>query len=236
MTDSIRWQIIESIFDQVSRIRRQNAFETEIGKNAYLTTRSAQSTPCVAVFPGVEEVSREYRENIRSMAVRVEGVVEFGDDDPVEVSEKILADIIEAMTGSRWTLAYTSGGQNKPQVGDTVTGATSGAVSILESYTTDSGAWADGDAAGDLLLRRKIGEYMSENLDIGSEINLATTDGSVTVEGAEELVTGDLADDIVYLSGGIEEFPGKEQLIVGMSAEFNIVFRTLIGNPYNQPS
>lgn len=236
MSDTIRWQIISNIYEWMGRIRRSLAYKTEIGKNPYLLRRSQQAVPCLAVFPGREEVAREYKDNIHTMSVRVEGIMEVGDDNPVEVSELILADIIEGMTGQRWTLGYTSGGQNKPQVGDLVEGQTSGAVGVMESYTTATGAWADGDAGGTLILRRKIGEYMSEDLDIGAEVNLATTDGSISNSNAEVLVTGDLADDIVYLEGGIDEFPDSDQLIIGSSAEFNIIYRTVSGNPYYQPS
>jgi hypothetical protein len=38
------------------------------------------------------------------------------------------------------------------------------------------------------------------------------------------------------MSGGLEEFPDSDKLIVGSSAEFNIIYRTASGNPYNQPS
>jgi hypothetical protein len=236
VSDTIRWQIISNVYSFMSRIRRSLAYRTEIGKNPYLLRRAAQEVPCLAVFPGREEVTREYKDNVHTMSVRVEGIVAVGDDDPVEVSELILADIIEGMTGQRWVLGYTSGGQNKPQVGDLVEGQTSGSVGIMESYTTATGAWADGDAEGALILRRKIGEYVAEDLDIGDEINLATTGGSISNYNAEVLVTGDLADDIVYLEGGIEEFPDSDQLVIGSSAMFNIVYRTVSGNPYYQPS
>jgi hypothetical protein len=236
VSDTIRWQIISNIYSFMSRIRRSLAYRTEIGKNPYLLRRSPQAVPCIAVFPGREEVTREYKDSVLAMSVRVEGIVEVGDDDPVEVSELILADIIEGMTGQRWVLDYTSGGQNKPQVGDLVEGQESGAVGVMESYTTGTGAWADGDAEGTLILRRKIGEYVAEDLDIGSEINLATTDGSISHSSAEALVTGDLADDIVYLEGGIEEFPDSDQVVIGSSAMFNIIYRMISGNPYYQPS
>jgi len=237
VSDSVRYQIISNIFARFEEVRRAKAYKTDIGKYRYLLRRSQQQVPCAGLFPGREEVTREYRDDIRDMTLRVEGIIEIGqDEDAVELSEFILSDLIEIMTGHRWALDYTSGGINKPQVGDAVEGQTSGAVAVLESYTTDTGAWADGDAAGVLILRRKVGAFVAEDLDIGSESGLAATDGSVAHSSAELLTTGDLADDIIYREGGIDEFPASDQLVIGSSAEFSIIYRTLAGDPYNQPS
>jgi hypothetical protein len=71
-------------------------------------------------------------------------------------------------------LAFTGGGTTAVAVGDTITGATSSATATVCCVTLSSGAWADGDAAGELLIYGQDGTFESENLNTGSGDNLAT--------------------------------------------------------------
>lgn len=77
------------------------------------------------------------------------------------------------------TLAFTSGGTTEIAVGDTITGATSGASAVVTRVELDSGSWAGGDAAGTFHLRAVTsGPFQSENLDVGASTNLATIAGA----------------------------------------------------------
>ena len=168
------------------------------------------------------------------MEIRLDGLQQYVDDNQADVSEQMLGDLIEILTGDKRDLAFTSGGTERPAVGDSITGATSGATAIIESWNKSSGDWHVGDAAGTFKIRRLSGTFQSENLDIGANLNLATTNGTLTLYEAITLVTSDLADDIVYMQGGSEEYPDQGQQTIGASATFNIIYRTQTGNHYNQ--
>lgn len=77
-------------------------------------------------------------------------------------------------------LAFTSGGIYVPQVGDTITGATSGATGIISDIQVISGKWVSGDAAGKFTLSTQTGTFQAENLNIGAHTNIATISGDST--------------------------------------------------------
>lgn len=72
------------------------------------------------------------------------------------------------------TVAFTSGGTYEISPGDTITGATSGATGIVEKITLSSGTWAGGNAAGTLYVHSVSGTFQAENLNVGSNNNVAT--------------------------------------------------------------
>jgi hypothetical protein len=168
------------------------------------------------------------------MILRIDSLAEYGTETPSDVSEAMLGDIIEIMTARASDLAFTSGGTERPEVGDVISGQTSGAAAIIESWDKSSGEWQDGDAAGTFRIRRIVGTFQSEDLDIGANLNMATTNGAITHYTIETLLTAGLADDVVYNQGGTEEYPEQGQEAIGASASFQIVYRTQTGNPYQQ--
>jgi hypothetical protein len=234
MSDTIRKQIIGNIKDYLANITRNKAYKTDIGLNVYLVQKAQITIPAVIIWPGTEEISREQRIQRHAMNLRIDGLNEFNLDNPSDVSEDMLGDLIEILTGKKFSMPFTSGGTERPEIGDAITGANSGATAILESWDIETGAWADGDAAGTFTIRRVYGTFESENLNIGDETNLATTTGSLTVSYPETLATDDLADDILYISGGAEQYPDQGVETIGASANFQIRYRTQLGNPYQQ--
>jgi len=72
------------------------------------------------------------------------------------------------------TLAFTSGGTYEVAVGDTITGATSGSTATVVSVSVTSGTWAGGNAAGNLTVENQSAAFQSENLNVGSNTNVAT--------------------------------------------------------------
>ena len=68
------------------------------------------------------------------------------------VSDGANAGVARLLDGVPIVLAYDSGGNTTPTIGETITGATSGRIGILAAYTTASGAWGSGTAAGNLYL------------------------------------------------------------------------------------
>ena len=65
-------------------------------------------------------------------------------------------------------IAFTSGGTNVPQVGDTVKGNTSGKTAVIVAISAlSSGTWAGGDAAGTITYRSASGTFSnSETISI----------------------------------------------------------------------
>jgi len=62
-------------------------------------------------------------------------------------------------------LTFVAGKEGGIRRGDTVTGAISGATATVAGVAVTSGAWATGDAAGDLYLRDQTGSFVAESLN-----------------------------------------------------------------------
>lgn len=91
------------------------------------------------------------------------------------------AAVMYKSTSSGWSavalgreLAFTSGGTTEIAVGNTITGATSGATAVITKVVLLSGTWAGGDAAGRFYFASQTGTFQAENLNVGASLNLAT--------------------------------------------------------------
>lgn len=73
-----------------------------------------------------------------------------------------------------YRLPFTSGGVTEILVGDTITGATSGATAVIRRVVLQSGTWGAGDAAGYFTIASFTGVFVAENLNVGAGLNLAT--------------------------------------------------------------
>jgi len=230
---SIRKQIIAAIETRLADIQTANGYNTNIGSNIFRGIKIidfSDECPATALFPQPDELSEdEYDQNKLIMPVAVQGLVEIGSSNPSDLAENMLADLIECLTGGEWSMSYTSG-SSEIEVGDTVTGATSGATAYVAGITLATGSWAGGDAAGTLTLRRLSGEFHAEEINT----NAATIDGTITYSSEIDNATGGLADRIYYQSGGPTDYPESGQLAVGVEAIFNIDYYTSHGDPYSQ--
>lgn len=95
-------------------------------------------------------------------------------------------------------LAFNSG-STEPSVGDTISGATSGATATVFEVDVSSGSFGGGDAAGDIWLTNQSGTFQSENLD-----NDTTTDTNVAT------ISGDSTLNQVRLKAGTYESDGSK--------------------------
>ena len=233
---TIREQILTAIESKLEEILVSKGYAVNCGHNVFRGVKPTDSDdlPAICFFPGVESIAREYGKGALSMPVRVEGVAIFGATNPSVISEKILGDLIEAMAGRKWVVPFTSGGTYRVKAGDTIEGASSSATGYVESVSVSSGTWAGGDAAGNITIRRKSGTFEAENLDVGSESNVATTTGSLTYQEPIETTTNNLADDIQYIEGGLEDYPEGGDIAVGAHSTFTIIYQTVSGNPFAQ--
>jgi len=240
MTDTIRQRIIDAIVVKGSEVRRSGGYRSDIGRNIQIYRTQNVTVPAIGIWPGTEIVTQVHGGNRNEMPVKVEGIVALGSDDYHSLVEKIIGDIIEMMTGTKYVLDYSSGGDatNTPEPGDLIVGETSGAEAIVESFATDSGSWGLGTAAGFFTLRRLTpnAEFEAEDLTIDGVVGLAQTSGSMTKLKAEATTCDNLVDDIVLIGAGKEEYPESGEQIVGSAAVFNIIYFTIAGNPYSQPT
>lgn len=240
MSDTIREQIITAIEAKLAHILTAKGYQSECGANVQRARKSLDQNelPAVVVIPKPEAPAREYGTDALAMVIRLEALKQYdpADENCSEVAEQLLGDMIEAMCGRRWSIKYDSGSY-EPQPEDTITGATSGATATIESVTRSTGAWAGGDAAGTIYFRRLAGTFQNnETVNDGSESNCFTIDGVATYISAETSTCASLADDIRYLGGGPDEYPEPPDTTVGCSAEFEITYTTVAGNPYARPA
>ncbi len=238
MSDTIREQIIAAIVTRLADIRTAKGYNTNIGQNVQRVLRDVdfEALPATTVWPQPETSERKYSYSNIVMPINLNGLVAFGTVNASVEAEKILGDLIELMTAIEWIQAYTSGGAYEIAAGHTITGATSGATAHVGVAGLSSGTWAGEDAAGNLTLRRLVGTFEAENLNVGANLNVATIAGPPTGQDAPTVVTGGLAEDIEYAGGGTESYPEAGHKDIGVPALFNIKYKTLAGDPYNQPS
>ena len=234
--NTIREQIIAAVVTKLADIRTAKGYNTNIGQYVQRVLKEVDpdNLPGTTVWPQPETSTRQYGQSIIVMPINLNGIAAFGSVNASVEAEKILGDLIELMTAIEWTLAFTSGGTYVIAVGDTITGATSGATASVGVVTVSSGSWAGGDAAGNLTLRRLTGTFQAENLNVGANSNVATIAAGPTGQDAPTVVTGGLADDIEYAAGGPESYPEAGDLTVGVPALFHIKYKTNAGDPYAQ--
>lgn len=114
---------------------------------------------------------------------KVRGLNLTGLDGTQHAYGVLLKDV--ATVGTMKSIAFTSGGTYVVRPGDKVTGATGGATAQVVSVTVSGGTWAGGDAEGTLILDNQVGTFASENLDVGTNANVATVGGDSAAYGPD---------------------------------------------------
>lgn len=234
--NTIREQIILTVISKLSVIRTANGYNTEAGANVGRVQRKLDPAelPGVVVWPKSESMQYDYGAGLHLMPLQVEGLKLHGSVNPSVVAELLLGDLIEAMVGIVWALSFTSGGTYEIEVGDAIEGATGGATGYVVGVSVATGSWAGGDAAGTLTLRRVTGTFQAENLNVGSNPNVATIAGAPTGTDPVDGTAGGLAEGIEYAGGGIDEYPEGADQTAGVVTNWNIKYRHLSGDPYHQ--
>jgi hypothetical protein len=236
MADTIRERIIAAITTKLAEIRTANGYITELGQHVERAASNIAATdlPALTLFPRVEESTKEYGKQVHVMPVEIKALQLLGTSNGSVLGEQMLGDVITCMIGTEYTRAFTSGGTYEIVAGNTITGATSHATGIVVAVTLSSGSWAGGNAAGSLRFRTQTGTFSAENLDVGTNTNVATIAGAATQIQAKDISGGNLVDDIAYMGGGVEEYPAMKDEAVVVTANFSVAYMTTIGNPYSQ--
>lgn len=143
-------------------------------------------------------------------------------------------------SGSGWVLVslgrelnFTSGGTYQVAVGDTITGAISGATAVITGVALESGTYAAGTAVGHYTFASQTGTFQAENLNVGINLDVATIAGNssaitLTKDGRYEFVlynfTGSTNTKKVYGCDGVNrgfEFDGTTYIPIntGMAVD-----------------
>jgi hypothetical protein len=113
-------------------------------------TISPEQRPCDVVWAGDEIAENKYGKSHKTMRVRLEGFVDFGENNHAEIGEQILGDLIKCFTSPKWdrrmgsppqkdlidAMQYIAGGVTTPKDGDTTVGAF---VDVEVKYFTEIG-------------------------------------------------------------------------------------------------
>lgn len=75
-------------------------------------------------------------------------------------------------------LTFNSGGTYEIVEGDVISESSTSATATVERVILTSGDWADGDAAGTLILSGQTGSFASSTLDVGANTNVADIVGT----------------------------------------------------------
>jgi hypothetical protein len=231
----LREEIIKAILDRLQIITVEKGFHTNMGLNVRRVDPRLDDAelPAVIVWPGTEDVAAQYGGSQGSFEVRVEGASYFETVNPSTIAEKMLADIVQAMTATDWTLPFNTGGTDEPEVGQIIEGATSGAKGYISEIDLDAGSWTGSDAEGSFLFRRMTGNFRAgEDLEI-SGTKVAQSTLACNGQTPKDSVTGGKTEDVRYVQGGPENYPGAGETVVGVMAIFLITYRFDNGNPYN---
>jgi len=108
-------------------------------------------------------------------------------------------------------IAFASGGTGELVVGVTLTGAISGATARIGGVTVNTGSWEAGNAAGTFILYDQVGTFVAEDLNKGTQLNVATITGNSSAPSAGTLTVGlksPEAEDYVDLTHTIDMVNG----------------------------
>lgn len=147
MADTIRETIIKDFVTQAATLTVANGYNYDFGANVIRgrTAIDPDECPALVILPFPEASSLSYGAHVNVMPIRIEGLVDFGTDNPSEVSEKILGDLVKCFASRSWSrspdyadsITYTEGGTNSyPEAGESIVGAH---VVMAVKYQTDIG-------------------------------------------------------------------------------------------------
>jgi len=239
VTDPIRERIIQAVIAKLGRIQTANGFNSDLG--AYIQRAMRHMAPDHAVqgsaFPRAEgkgrPIRKQYGSTLLTMPMDIDAVLRHGDGNPSELSEPILADMIEAMIGKRFMGRFDHGTM-EIVAGDTIEGSTSGATSLVETMTLLGGSWNDGSAAGTLILRRMVGAFTDRENLIVDAAPVAVMDARPAYTDPVTTTTNGLADRIDYIRGGVTDYPESDEQSTGVLSQWRIQYRLKHGDPWHQ--
>jgi hypothetical protein len=115
----------------------------------------------------------------------------IGDDYDASAADlkgfAIVREAVVSEQGLRWPVAFTSGGTFEVKAGHAITGATSTKTAKVVRVDLASGTWAGGDAAGTFIVEALSGDFQAENVDVGTNTNVATVAATASAAALAQL-------------------------------------------------
>jgi hypothetical protein len=110
-----------------------------------------------------------------------------------------------------WVVPFTSGGTTEIEVGDEITGATSGATARIAQVLEISGTWAAGNVAGFFVLQEGSldGTFQTEAVYISSDSTTGADDASVTVNVVHNCAISTAAAAVAAGNDAISRYEGS---------------------------
>lgn len=144
MSDTIREIIIQDFMGKLAEILVAGGYNTGMGANVLRVRRKVDPDilPAVIIWPGREKAEHKYGELACTMSMRIEGIADFGTNNPSAISEQILGDLKKCILDTTWSrspdyidgIFYTEGGTDEyPDEGQQTVGA---AATFEVKYTT----------------------------------------------------------------------------------------------------
>jgi hypothetical protein len=227
VTDTIREQIISVYVDRLTAWITANGYNYGCGANVFRAepVLNFSEIPACTLWPDQEEAVRKYGKMVCTMPLKVEAIAELGSINPSVTQEKLLGDAIKIMTDPDPYLAliFGSGGYTSAVTGDigkTVVGTTSGDTGTLVRYDNDTRQWVI-DTDGDFDPVEAV------------TITDGTGAGTLSKVGSPAPLTT-LIDSITYIRGGPVAVPKGEDTTAAVSAEFEVKYKFVLGNPETQ--
>lgn len=133
-------------------------------------------------------------------------------------------------------LPFTSGGTYEIVAGNTITGATSGATGLVRSvYLYPETAWANGNAAGIIVLTSTTGTFVAENLNVGANLNVATIAAAPTTSQFPPGGRYDFTIHNFYASTGTEAVYGANGVGQAFQFDGDSIISISTGMPVDAP-
>ena len=187
--------------------------------------------PAISIFPQQESASYKASVITHVMPVSIDYLLSYNIDteNPSIISEQALGDIIHCILGPTFAIRFTNG-ISAIVPGNFIQGAISGVTAIVMSVHIYSGSWALGNASGILQVRDVRGGIFSlENILVNGIVKAKYLNSQL-----QDHYTG-LVDNILYVSGGVINYPDEGEMVISTNIVFNYIYSTLNDNPYLQP-
>lgn len=229
MADTIREKIIaqlKGLFDafDFAAVTAPGIYR---GRQAF--DPDSEPPPIVTILPRSESSEKnDYGMADCDMAVDVICLANIGENNPSELGEAILGELISCSAAMneayRVTLSFASAGYVNAVAGDIgkrVAGTTSGDTGNLIAYDNATKQWTiDPDGPGD-------------TFDAVEACTITSGTGAGTLAAIGEQIK--YIDGIEYRSGGIDEYPDQAgQQIIRVGITIGIRYQFSNGNPYTQ--
>jgi len=241
---SRRHEIIDAIVAKLSIITTANKFNTDAGSAVYWATPkiTADEAAAVIFWPQPESTNIEqYRNGLINLPFTIELIQEIFDETTLnrnDMAEYALSDIKQCIQGAETRIEFNNGNYDPADITGldaiTLEGVTSGATSVFSRSVVTSGSFAGGDAVGTFYCYEQENPFQDlEALNItGGPSSIANVTGT-SQHSAIETTTGNLAENLRYIEGGVPSIPENSDKRITVIGSFEAWYDLKNGNPYD---